>query len=333
MPATESSTSILNATDLAIVVINAKDGISKDEIDFVNKVKQKGIGIVCVINKIDEYSVSDDEVDKIHEQIKVPVLKVSAKEKRGIEELKNLLPKSVVTGEEKKIVGDLIKEGSFIVLVTPIDSAAPKGRMILPQQQTIRDVIDKNAIAIVTKENTLKETLERLDNKVDMVITDSQAFKKVSKIVPRSIPLTSFSILFARYKGELKQLVDGVNALYNLKSGDRVLIVEGCTHHRQKEDIGTVKIPNWIKDIAGEGIEYEWASGNTMPEDIKQFKLIIHCGGCMLNEREMKHRLSYARQNNVAITNYGILIAKVNGILERVLEPIPKIANILDNNL
>lgn len=324
---------ILNATDLAIVVINAKDGISKDEIDFVNKVKQKGIGIVCVINKIDEYSVSDDEVDKIHEQIKVPVLKVSAKEKRGIEELKNLLPKSVVTGEEKKIVGDLIKEGSFIVLVTPIDSAAPKGRMILPQQQTIRDVIDKNAIAIVTKENTLKETLERLDNKVDMVITDSQAFKKVSKIVPRSIPLTSFSILFARYKGELKQLVDGVNALYNLKSGDRVLIVEGCTHHRQKEDIGTVKIPNWIKDIAGEGIEYEWASGNTMPEDIKQFKLIIHCGGCMLNEREMKHRLSYARQNNVAITNYGILIAKVNGILERVLEPIPKIANILDNNL
>ena len=322
---------VLRKTDLAIVVINAKDGVTDKEINFINEVKKRKIGIVCVINKIDEYNVSEEYINKLKKELQIPVIAVSARQKIGIEELKNLIPSSIEQEKEKCIVSDLINEGDIVVLVTPIDSAAPKGRMILPQQQTIRDVIDKNAIAVVTKENTLEETLEKLKGKVSLVVTDSQAFKKVSEIVPRDIPLTSFSILFARYKGELDQLIDGINALYNLKEGDTVLIAEGCTHHRQIEDIGKVKIPKWIKQTVGEGINYEWSSGTTIPDDIKKYSLIIHCGGCMLNSKEMKYRLNYAKENNVPITNYGILIAKVHGILDRVLEPIPGITNILDN--
>lgn len=324
----EKTYDILNKTDLVILVVSARDGISKEDIEFIDFVKSKDIGIVCVVNKIDENDINLDMI----EELNIPVVKTSARYKIGIEELKSILPKIIKRSkQEKYIVRDLIKEGDFVVLVTPIDSAAPKGRIILPQQQTIRDIIDKNAIAIVTKEDTLEGVLKKV--KASLVITDSQVFGKVKKIVPEDIPLTSFSILFARYKGELNQLICGIDALYKLKKGDKVLIAEGCTHHRQKEDIGKVKIPNWIKSVVGDGIEYEWVSGSTNLKDIEKFKLIIHCGGCMLNEREMKNRLQYAKEKNVPIVNYGVLIAKINGVLDRALEPILNVTNILDNNM
>lgn len=321
---------VLKKIDLAILVVDAFCGVQKEDIDFINLVKSKGIDILCVINKI-------DECDKINhldiiEEFKIPVVKVSARRNIGIEELKNKISQSIKNPHnEKYIVRDLINEGDYVVLVTPIDSAAPKGRLILPQQQTIRDIIDKNAIAIVTKEDTLESVLKNMD--VAMVITDSQAFDKVSKVVPRDVPLTSFSILFARYKGELSDLVSGIDALYKLKKGDKVLIAEGCTHHRQGEDIGKVKIPNWIRGVVGDGIEYEWISGNSSFSDIEKFKLIIHCGGCMLNDREMRYRLQHAKEMKVPIVNYGVLIAKINGVLDRALEPILKNTNILDNNV
>ncbi len=324
----EKTYDVLKKTDLAVLVVSARDGISKQDIEFIDFVKSKDIGIVCVVNKIDENDINLDMI----EELNIPVVKTSARYKIGIEELKSILPKIIKRLEQEKyIVRDLIKEGDFVVLVTPIDSAAPKGRIILPQQQTIRDIIDKNAIAIVTKEDTLKDVLKKV--KASLVITDSQVFGKVKKIVPEDIPLTSFSILFARYKGELNQLICGIDALYKLKKGDKVLIAEGCTHHRQKEDIGKVKIPNWIKSVVGDGIEYEWVSGNASLKDIEKFKLIIHCGGCMLNEREMKNRLQYAKEKNVPIVNYGVLIAKINGVLDRALEPILNVTNILDNNM
>ena len=321
---------VLKKVDLAILVVDAFYGVQKEDIDFINLVKSKEIDILCVINKI-------DECDKINhlgiiEEFKIPVVKVSAKRNIGIEELKNKISQSIKDpNNEKYIVRDLINEGDYVVLVTPIDSAAPKGRLILPQQQTISDIIDKNAIAIVTQEDKLEDVLNNVD--VAMVITDSQAFDKVSKVVPRDVSLTSFSILFARYKGELRDLVSGIDALYKLKKGDKVLIAEGCTHHRQGEDIGKFKIPNWIREVVGDGIEYEWISGNSSFCDIEKFKLIIHCGGCMLNDREMKYRLQHAKDMKVPIVNYGVLIAKINGVLDRALEPILKNTNILDNNV
>lgn len=320
-------------TDVAVVVTTAESYISTEEILFINELKAKSVAVVCVVNKIDMYEASMQYMSCI-DKLGVPVVKVSAKSNRGIEELKDALIKVTQKREESKyIVRDLIKKGDVVVLVTPIDASAPKGRLILPQQQTIRDILDGDAVAVVTKENTLEDTLQSLKGRVAMVITDSQAFKEVNEIVPGDILLTSFSILFARYKGELNQLISGVNALYDLKAKDKVLIVEGCTHHRQEGDIGKVKIPMWIEKDITSGVEYEWASGNTIPDDISKFKLIIHCGGCMLNAKEMKYRLEYAKQNNIPITNYGILIAKINGILDRALEPILKNQNILDNNM
>lgn len=324
---------ILRKTDIAIFVTTAEYSISSEEIEFIKNLKTKVSAVICVINKIDDYSVTEQYMSFIN-KLGIPVVKVSSKKNIGIDELKNIIIQVVGNNERKKyIVRDLIKKRDIIVLVTPIDSSAPKGRLILPQQQTIRDILDRDAVAVVTKENTLEDTLNTLDGRVSMVITDSQAFKEVNKIVPKEIPLTSFSILFARYKGELNQLISGVDALYNLKPKDKVLIVEGCTHHRQGEDIGKVKIPMWIEKTIVSGVEYEWASGNTMPDDISKFKLIIHCGGCMLNAKEMEYRLEHAKQNGVPITNYGILIAKINGILDRALEPIINNQNILDNNM
>lgn len=220
-------------------------------------------------------------------------------------------------------MGDLIQGGDFVVLVTPIDKAAPKGRLILPQQQVIRDIIEHDAIAIVTKEYELKETLDNLGKKPALVITDSQAFLKVSADIPPEIKLTSFSILFARYKGDLEELATGAKAVEKLKAGDKVLIVEGCTHHRQSDDIGTVKIPRWIRQIAGGDINFEFSSGNTMPNNLREYKLIVHCGACMLNKKEMLYRIDMAKENGVPIVNYGVIIAYVHGILERALEPFP----------
>ena len=221
------------------------------------------------------------------------------------------------------IVGDLINPGDFIVLVTPIDKAAPKGRLILPQQQTIRDILESDAIAIVTKEYELKETLENIGKKPKLVITDSQAFLKVAADTTKDILMTSFSVLFARYKGDLEQLVRGAKEIEKLKDGDKVLVSEGCTHHRQADDIGRVKIPRWIRQISGKKLDFEFSSGNSFPDDVDKYSLIVHCGGCMLNRRGMLYRINNAKSIGVPIVNYGVLIAYVQGILPRALEPFP----------
>lgn len=250
-----------------------------------------------------------------------PVVVVSSTERRGIEELKNTLVSQLPHSDSKlHIIGDLIEAGDIIVLVVPVDSAAPKGRLIMPQQQVIRDILDNQAVAVVTQVPQLAETLEGLSGKLKMVITDSQAFKKVAAIVPDSLPLTSFSILFARHKGNLQKLAEGVRAVDKLKDGDRILIAEGCTHHRQCEDIGTVKIPNWLKQYTGKKLEIVTCSGTEFPTDLSSYAMVIHCGGCTLHEKEMKHRIIQAGEQQVPIANYGIFIAYVDGILARSLE-------------
>jgi len=320
----EKTYEVLRKSDVAIVVISAEDGLTDFEPDFVKKLKGRDITAVGVVNKLDLKRVSEEEIKGYSAKLGIPVAGVSARTKEGIEALKALIiENSRHDKTELSLVGDLISPGDFVVLVTPIDKAAPKGRLILPQQQTIRDIIESDAIAVITKEHELKETLRNLVRKPSLVITDSQAFLKVSADTPEDVPLTSFSILFARQKGELPEMVKGLKKIESLKSGSRVLIVEGCTHHRQADDIGKVKIPRWIRQIAGGDIEFEWASGTYFPEEIEKFDAIIHCGGCMLNQKEMQYRIDTARDKNVAITNYGMLIAYVQGILERALKPFP----------
>ena len=246
---------------------------------------------------------------------------VSALTGENIELLKNTVASLCKESTEKRyIVSDLISEGDVVVLVTPIDEAAPKGRLILPQQQTIRDILDKGAIAVTTQVFSLSKTLSSLKEKPRMVITDSQAFGKVSALVPLDIPLTSFSILFARYKGELQSLIEGAAALDKLSDGDRVLISEGCTHHRQCGDIGTVKMPAWIKKHTGKNITFDFTSGGEFPEDLSSYALVVHCGGCMRGEREMKSRQEKAMKKAVPMVNYGMAIAHMNGILKRSLQ-------------
>jgi len=239
-----------------------------------------------------------------------------------VEDLKLALAKVVPEEADTfRIVGDLLSPSDLVVLVTPIDKAAPKGRLILPQQQTIRDILEADAIAVVTKEFELRETFASLGRKPRLVITDSQVFAKVSADTPRDVPLTSFSILFARYKGDLTELVRGVRAVESLKDGDRVLVAEGCTHHRQSDDIGTVKIPRWLRQHTGKQLVFEHTSGMKYPRDLAQYALLIHCGACMLNRREMHYRIAQARVAGVPIVNYGVLIAYMQGILDRCLEP------------
>ncbi len=254
------------------------------------------------------------------------VLAVSAKTGYQIQELKDKIAGLAVRREpDRRIVGDLIQPLDFVVLVTPIDDAAPKGRLILPQQQTIRDILESDAVAIVVKEWQLKETLRQLGKKPALVITDSQAFAKVHADTPKDVPLTSFSILFARYKGDLKAAVQGAAAIEGLQDGDKVLISEGCTHHRQCGDIGSVKIPHWLAGYTHKKLEIALTSGTEFPEDLSGYKLIIHCGGCMLNEREMKYRVKCAKDQGVPMTNYGIAIAYLQGILRRSIELFPDI--------
>jgi len=327
----EKTYDVLRKTNFAIVVVNAQEGITHFELDFIKKVKSRDIPVICAMNKIDLKPLSSDEISEIRNKVGIPVIGISSLEKTGIEEVKKAISENAVYDEkELSICGDLIKPGDFVVLVTPIDKAAPKGRLILPQQQTIRDIIENDAMAIVTKEYELKETIENLNKRPSLVITDSQAFLKVSADVPKDIPLTSFSILFARYKGELMEMVRGLKRIEKLKSGSKVLVVEGCTHHRQADDIGKVKIPRWVRQLSGGEVEFEWASGNFFPKDIEKYDLIIHCGGCMLNRQEMQYRINFSKENNVAITNYGMLIAYVQGILERALAPFPAALMILE---
>ena len=245
---------------------------------------------------------------------------VSAKTKEGIKELKDSFSKVLNLQDEKPIVRDLIESNDLVVLVVPIDKAAPRGRLILPQQQTIRDILEKGAIPVVVRDTELEKVFKKLAERPKLVITDSQVFKKVEEIVPKDIFLTSFSILFARYKGELSRMVKSLKSIEQLMDGDKVLMAEGCSHHRQCGDIGTEKIPNWLQNYTGKQIVFETASGNEFPKDLSTYKLIIHCGGCMLNEKEMKARIEMASEQNKPILNYGLLISYMNGILDRTLE-------------
>ena len=322
----KKSYQVLNKTDAAVLVIDGKAGMSREDQALLERIHKKNIPSILVLNKRD--LLTEEEVCQTLSglpegyQEGKDYLWVSAQEGTGVQELKERLAVLASTEEnQKKIVGDLLSPGDFVVLVVPIDKAAPKGRLILPQQQTIRDILDADAVSVVIKEDRLKETLESLGKKPRLVITDSQVFGRVSKDTPKELLLTSFSILFARYKGNLETVVEGARTLEKLKDGDKVLISEGCTHHRQCGDIGTEKLPAWIRKYTEKNLEFSFTSGTEFPDELGEYRLIVHCGGCMLNEREMKYRLSCAEDQGVPMTNYGIIIAYMNGILERSLEP------------
>lgn len=315
---------VLEKTDLALLVIDAAEGISDFEVAMAAYLKQKKIPAVGVLNKTDLVPSAEPMLQDAAARLGLRIIPVSAVSHKGINELRKAMGDAVPDDEDKfKIVGDLIGPGDFVVLVTPIDKAAPKGRLILPQQQTIRDILESDAIAVVTKEYELKETLERLGTKPKLVITDSQAFLKVAADTPKDVPLTSFSILFARHKGDLVELVKGAKAVERLKDGDRILIAEACTHHQQSDDIGRVKIPRWLRQTTGKELVFEFASGYSFPDNITDYALIVHCGSCMLNRRSMLHRIAQAVEADVPIVNYGVLIAYVQGIFPRAIEMFP----------
>lgn len=307
---------VLRKTDIALVIADAGAGLTEFEYGILELIKERKLPYLIVYNKTD---LPGGDSQKEQEN----ACFVSAVTKEGIFELKEaigkLLPRE---GQPKRIVGDLISPGDFVVLVVPIDSAAPKGRLILPQQQTIRDILESGACSIAVRESELEQALRDIGRTPALIITDSQAFEQVAAIVPKDIPLTSFSILFARYKGDLEEEVKGARAVQSLKDGSRILIAEGCTHHRQCDDIGTVKIPRWLKEHTGKDLVFETSSGNTFPEDLSGYDLIVHCGGCTLNPKEMEHRIQTSVRAGVPIVNYGVLIAELKGILRRSLEPL-----------
>ena len=306
---------ILNKTDVAVLIIDGVAGKSQADNELIKLFEEKELPYIIVYNKSDLQK---------HENLKENEISVSALTGENVNELKERIAKLAKTEEnEKRIIGDYLKPSDIVVLVTPIDSSAPKGRMILPQMQTIRDILDGNAMCIVTQTEQLKDALASLKEPPKMVVTDSQAFSIVKDIVPQSVPLTSFSILFANYKGVLKTAAAGAASVEKLKDGDTVLISEGCTHHRQCEDIGTVKLPNWIRKHTGKSINFEFTSGGEFPDDLSKYSLIVHCGGCMLNEREVLYRQKCAQDQGVPFTNYGTLIAYMNGILARSAEIFP----------
>ena len=313
----------MNKTDIALLAVDSTNGFGNDELSVIKRLNEKNIPFIIVITKSDKANKVD-----IPTEYKEKTISVSSKTGENINELKELIAKLRPTGENpNRIVADLLQPNDFVVLVVPIDSAAPKGRLILPQQQTIRDILDSSAVSIVTRDTELEATLKNLGQSPKLVITDSQAFGKVSKIVPENIPLTSFSILFARYKGDLQTVVNGAKTLETLIDGDKILISEGCTHHRQCEDIGTVKLPKWIEEYTGKKFDFKFTSGTEFPVDLSPYKLIVHCGGCTLNEREMKYRLRCAVEQNIPITNYGILISYMQKILMRCINVFPEFSN------
>ena len=314
---------VLNYTDIAVLVIDGTKGIQSADKELISLFESQKISYVTVYNK-------SDLLDNIPE-CKENEIYVSAENKTNINELKEMIALSSKShGNKKPLVSDLIEPNDIIVLVIPIDSSAPKGRLILPQQQVIRDILESGAMAIVTRETELKETLASLSKKPKLVITDSQAFGKVSSDTPADIPLTSFSILFVRYKGDLTAAVRGAAQLDKLKDGDKILISEGCTHHRQCNDIGTVKMPGWIFNHSQKKLEFEFTSGTEFPDDLSEYSLVVHCGACMLNNREMQYRTVHADDCGVPMTNYGIAIAHMHGILRRSLTPFPEALKELD---
>lgn len=314
---------VLNTVDIAVVVVSAALGLDREEAELCELLKKKNIPYIIAYTK-------SDLIEKIPEA-KENEIYVSALDNINIDALKDKIGALNKSAEEQRvIVSDLIKEGDVVVLVVPIDKAAPKGRLILPQQQTIRDILDAGAHAFVCRDSELEGVLSKLSEKPRMVITDSQVFGKVSKIVPRDIELTSFSILFARYKGNLRDAVRGAAMLDRLSDGDKILVSEGCSHHRQCGDIGTQKLPKWIREYTGKELSFEFTSGRDFPEDLSPYAMVIHCGGCMLTEREMQYRARSSADSGKPMTNYGIIIAHTHGILRRSLEPFGDILKELD---
>ncbi|URZ06856.1 [FeFe] hydrogenase H-cluster maturation GTPase HydF [Clostridium felsineum] len=326
----EKTFEVLDKTDIAILVLDVESGVTDYDKTIYSLLSEKKIPLICILNKIDK---KDFKIEDYASQFKIPIVPVSALKNTGIDNLKDELIRLAPENEDKfKIVGDLLSPGDIAILVTPIDKAAPKGRLILPQQQTIRDILESDAIAIVTKEFELRETLESLNKKPKIVITDSQVFLKVAADTPKDILMTSFSILMARHKGDLIELARGAKAIENLKDGDKVLIAEACTHHRQSDDIGKVKIPRWLRQKTGKKLEFDFSSGFSFPSNIEDYALIVHCAGCMLNRRSMLHRIDVSVKREVPIVNYGVLIAYVQGILPRALKPFPYADMIFNSN-
>ena len=322
---------VLRKTDIALLIVDGTAGMSPEDERLEEELKKRGLPYLVVFNKWDlvqEKSAGEENSGAEPEDERH--IRVSARTGEGIQELKERLARMVPAGKEKRLVGDLLEPQDLVVLVVPIDKAAPKGRLILPQQQTIRDVLESGAVSVVVREKELKETLKKLGTKPKLVITDSQVFGLVDRDTPEDILLTSFSILFARYKGNLAQAVRGAGALESLRDGDKILISEGCTHHRQCDDIGTVKLPRWIENYTGKKPEFVFTSGTGFERNLKEYHMIVHCGGCMLNEQEMQYRLKMAENQGVPMTNYGILIAYMKGILERSLQPFPDMAALLE---
>ena len=306
---------ILNKTDIAVLIVDAAEGLKDCDRELTALFEEKKIPYITVFNKSD---LADSRTES-------DVMYVSALTGAGIHELKEKIASMKPDGSDKRLVADKINAGDLIILVVPIDKAAPKGRLILPQQQAIRDILDTGAAALVTRDTELAETLEKLGHRPDLVITDSQVFGKVDRIIPADVPLTSFSILMARYKGLLDEAVKGVSAISSLRDGDTVLIAEGCTHHRQCGDIGSVKIPKWLLEYTGKDLRFKTVSGTEFPEDLSPYAMVIHCGGCMLSEREVSSRAKNAADQNIPITNYGTMIAFVHGILKRSLGIFPEL--------
>lgn len=316
---------VLSQTDIAVLILDGTKGIETADRELISMFEEKKLAYIIVYNKSDLLQSHPKQTEN--------TIYVSAETKENIYELKEMIASlGKETENKKQIISDLLSPGDMVVLVIPIDSSAPKGRLILPQQQTIRDILDAGCTAVACQDSELKKTLSGLSKKPKMVITDSQAFEKVEKDTPKDILLTSFSILFARYKGELEELVKGAIKIDKLKDNDSVLISEGCTHHRQCNDIGTVKMPSWIENYTGKKLKYSFTTGGDFPENISEYSLIIHCGGCMLNEKEMKSRIHRAANSSVPIVNYGVAIAHMHGILLRSLEPFPEIVEMLKKN-
>ncbi len=329
---------MLNKSDIALLVIDGSAGFTDEDLRILRRILDKNIPYAIVLNKAD--LTADEDKAAVTSALKQAlnagatakynvedsqIIWVSATDKTNIYELKELIARLAPTEDsDKRIVGDLLKPDDLVVLVIPIDKAAPKGRLILPQQQTIRDILESDAVAVVVKENGLKEVFNSVGRKPALVITDSQVFKRVAEETPADIPFTSFSVLFSRYKGDLDAQVEGAHALDHLQDGDTILISEGCTHHRQCGDIGTEKLPAWIRKHSGKDVQFEFTSGTEFPLELEQYSLIVHCGGCMLNEKEMKYRLKCAADAGIPMTNYGTAIAHMNGILDKSLEVFSK---------
>lgn len=322
---------VLNKTDIAILVIDSTAGKGEEELELIHRFHKKGIPYLIVYNKID--LLSTEKIKDLAMSVRAGEVLVSASDGMNIQELKEKIASLKPEDTHKyPLIQDLIEPLDLVILVVPIDKAAPKGRLILPQQQTIRDILERGALSLVVRDTELKSTLDHfLAQGVcpKLVVTDSQAFARVSKAVPENITLTSFSILFSRYKGELEIQLKSIAALSSIEDGDRILIAEGCTHHRQCGDIGTCKMPEWIRNYTGKKPVFEFTSGTEFPDDVSSYKMVVHCGGCMLNEREMKYRIACCQDQGVPITNYGILIAQVTGILKRSLGPFPEMQKLI----